>query len=145
MTNLGPDHDWPFVVTAVLWWRWSWRLPSSPVLWAPWRTGHHWAWTPPPWSWLLSSPSAPATSDGPWQDLRKKKGCEGGVGSKPQGWGIAQLVDVATQKPGTKLTQVRVPAAASDFSPRVNFQCKLSYGVCKAPVCNHMHQYLCAH
>ena len=31
------------------------------------------------------------------------------------------------------------------FSPRVNFQCRLSYGVDAAPMCNCMHQQLCAH
>ena len=40
--------------------------------------------------------------------------------------------------------QVRVPGVARDFSPRVSFQCRLSHGVCTAPVCNRMHQHLCA-
>ena len=31
------------------------------------------------------------------------------------------------------------------FSPRVSVQCRLSYGVHTAPVCNYMHQHLCAH
>ena len=39
-------------------------------------------------------------------------------------------------KPGAILMQVRVPNVARDFSPRVNFQCKLSYNACIAPVCN---------
>ena len=32
---------------------------------------------------------------------------------------------------------------ARDFSPRVNFQCRLSYSVCTASVSNCMHQHLC--
>ena len=30
------------------------------------------------------------------------------------------------------------------LSPRVNFQCRLSYSVCTAPVCNCMQRYRCA-
>ena len=43
-------------------------------------------------------------------------------------WGtarIAQLVQRPTEKPGTILTRVRVRGAARDFSPRVNFQCRM--------------------
>ena len=40
--------------------------------------------------------------------------------------------------------QVRVPGVARDFSPTASFQCRLSHGVCTAPVCNRMHQHLCA-
>ena len=40
--------------------------------------------------------------------------------------------------------QVRVPSAARNFSPRVNFQHRLSYGVHTAPVCNCLHN-ICAH
>ena len=52
--------------------------------------------------------------------------------------GIAQLVERPTEKPGAILTRVRFPGAARDFlpegcSPRVNFQCRLSYGVRTAP------------
>ena len=43
-----------------------------------------------------------------------------------QGGDVAQLVEHRT---GTSLTQVRFPGAARDFSPKVNFQCRLSYGV----------------
>ena len=57
--------------------------------------------------------------------------------------GIAQRVDHPTGKPGAILMQVRVPGVARDFSPRVSFQCRLSHGVCTAPVCNRMHQHLC--
>ena len=39
--------------------------------------------------------------------------------------------------------QVRVPGVARDFSPTASFQCRLSHGVCTAPVCNRMHQHLC--
>ena len=37
---------------------------------------------------------------------------------------VAQLVERGT---GTLLMQVRFPSAARDFSPMVNFQCRLSY------------------
>ena len=41
------------------------------------------------------------------------------------GAGIARLVESLTKKPGAILMRVRVPDAATDFSPRVNFQCRL--------------------
>ena len=41
-------------------------------------------------------------------------------------------------------TRVRVPGAARAFSPRLNFQCRLSYGVRSAPVGNGTHQHLYA-
>ena len=42
--------------------------------------------------------------------------------------GTAQWVERPTEKPGAILTRVRVPheAARYFFSPRVNFQCRLS-------------------
>ena len=43
---------------------------------------------------------------------------------------VAQLVEHRT---GTPPMQVRFPRAARDFSPRVNFQCRLSYGVRTSP------------
>ena len=46
---------------------------------------------------------------------------------------IALLVERPTEKPGTIHTRVRVPGMARDFSPRVSFQCRLSYGVRTAP------------
>ena len=55
--------------------------------------------------------------------------------------GVAQLVEHRT---GTLPMQVRFRGAEGDFAPRVNFQCRLSYGVRTSPVCNHMH-YICAH
>ena len=42
---------------------------------------------------------------------------------------VAQLPECRT---GTPLTQVRFPGVAWDFSPRINFQCRLFYGV-RAP------------
>ena len=39
---------------------------------------------------------------------------------------VAQLIQRRTRTP---LTQVRFPGAERDFSPRVNFQCRLCYGV----------------
>ena len=57
---------------------------------------------------------------------------------------MAQLVERSTEKPGAKLTRVRVPGAARDFSPRVNFQCRLSHGVRTAP-CVQSHESTSAH
>ena len=37
------------------------------------------------------------------------------------------------------MTRVRVPGAARYCSPRVNFQCRLSYDVRTAPVCNRIY------
>ena len=54
---------------------------------------------------------------------------------------VAQMVERPAENPGTILTRVRVPGAARDFSPRVSFQCRLSYGVRTAPVCNRMLQH----
>ena len=43
---------------------------------------------------------------------------------------VAQLVERPTEKPGAILTRGRVPSAAKDFSPRVNFLCRLCYVRC---------------
>ena len=59
---------------------------------------------------------------------------------KPSG-DVAQLVEHRT---GTPLTQVRFPGAAREFSPRVNFQCRLSYDVRTSP-CAIACIYICAH
>ena len=58
-----------------------------------------------------------------------------------QGGDVAQLVEHRT---GTSPTQVRFPGAARDFSPRVNFQCRLSYGV-RTPPCAIACNYDCVH
>ena len=55
---------------------------------------------------------------GPREEEERKK--------KRGGGDVAQLVEHRT---GTPLTQVRFPGPAKDFSPRANFQCRLSYGV----------------
>ena len=57
------------------------------------------------------------------------------------GGGVAQLVKRRT---GTPLTQVRFPGAARDLCPRVNFQCKLCYGV-RTPTCAIACVNICAH
>ena len=54
---------------------------------------------------------------------------------------VAQLVEHRT---GTSPTQVRFPGAARDFSPRVNFQCRLSHGV-RTPQSAIACIYICAH
>ena len=43
---------------------------------------------------------------------------------------VAQLVERSTS---TLLLQVEFPDAERNFSPRVNFQCRLSYGVHTSP------------
>ena len=54
---------------------------------------------------------------------------------------VAHLVEHRT---GTSPTQVRFPGATREFSPTVNFQCRLSYGVRKPP-CAIARNYVCAH
>ena len=49
---------------------------------------------------------------------------------------VAQLV---VRQIGTHLMQVQFPGAARDFSPRVNFQCRLS--CLYTSVCNYKHQH----
>ena len=51
--------------------------------------------------------------------------------SDPEGEDVAQLLEHRTVTP---LTQVRFPGAARDFSPGVNFQCRLSYVCPYTPV-----------
>ena len=46
---------------------------------------------------------------------------------------IAQLVEHSTEKAGAILMRVQVPSAARDFSPGVDFGCRLSYSVRTAP------------
>ena len=57
------------------------------------------------------------------------------------GGDVAQLVERRT---GTLPTQIRFPGAARDFSPRLNFQCRFSYGV-RTPPCKIACIYICAH
>ena len=57
------------------------------------------------------------------------------------GGDVAQLVERRT---GTLLRQVRFPGAARDFSPRVNFQCRLSYGV-RTLLCATAYINICVH
>ena len=52
------------------------------------------------------------------------------------GGDVAELVEHPTVTP---LTQVQFPSAARDFSPTVNFQCRLSYVCPYIPMCNRMH------
>ena len=59
----------------------------------------------------------------------------------PWGGDVAQLVERRT---GTPLTQVRLPGAARDFSPKVRFQCKHFYGVRTLP-CATAGIYICVH
>ena len=54
---------------------------------------------------------------------------------------VAQLVQHRT---GKLPTQGRFLGAARAFSPRVNFQCRLSYGV-RTPPCAITCIYICAH
>ena len=54
---------------------------------------------------------------------------------------VAQLVERRT---GMPLGRVRFPGAAREFSPRVNFQCRLSYSVCTL-LCAIACINICAH
>ena len=58
-----------------------------------------------------------------------------------RGGDLAQLTERRT---GTPLREVRFPGAARDFSPRVNLQCRLSYGV-RTPPCAIACINICAH
>ena len=54
---------------------------------------------------------------------------------------VAQLVQ---HRAGTLPTQVRFPGSARDCSPKVNFRCRLCYGV-GAPPCAIACIYICEH
>ena len=56
-------------------------------------------------------------------------------------WDVALLIE---HRIGTLLTQVRFTGAASDFSPRIHFQCRLSRGV-RTPPCAIACTYIYAH
>ena len=77
-----------------------------------------------------------ARSTSPKKDhtLHQKWGCF---------WGrdVAQLIEHRT---GTPPMQVRLFGTARDFSPSVNFQCRLSWGV-RRPPCVTACVYMCAH
>ena len=49
---------------------------------------------------------------------------------------IAYLIEYQTMKTNTILIRCSIPHCDKDFSPTVSSQCRLSYGVCTAPVCN---------
>ena len=53
---------------------------------------------------------------------------------------VAQLVEHPTGMPPMK---VRFPGVARDFSPIVNFECRLYYGCLYTPMHNHI--YICVH
>ena len=60
--------------------------------------------------------------------------------------GISHLAERRSERPGAALTRVRFLGAARVcfcFSPRVNFQCRLSYGVYVASMCNCILQQCC--
>ena len=63
------------------------------------------------------------------------------IQKKVRGGAVTQLVEHWT---GTPPTHVRFSSAARDFSPRINFQCRLSYGV-RTPPCAIACIYICAH
>ena len=59
-------------------------------------------------------------------------------------WVGGDAAQLAERRTGTPLRQVRFPGAARDFSPRVNFQCRLSHGV-RIPPCSTACNNICAH
>ena len=73
--------------------------------------------------------------------FEKRAGPWGRVHLHQMGGDVAQLVQHWT---GTPLMQVWFPDVARDFSPRVNFQCRLSHNVC-TPLCAIACIYICAH
>ena len=62
-------------------------------------------------------------------------------------WGGDSSVGALTKSKKSVVirTGVRVPGAARDFSPTVNFQRRLSDCRVRDPVCNCMHPNMCAH
>ena len=51
------------------------------------------------------------------------------------------MVERPTKQPGATLTRVPVPDAVRDLSATVSFQCRLSYDIRIAFVCNRMRQH----
>ena len=86
-------------------------------------------------------------SHGSW-DLRRminstQRYCRVTNGQEIGGGGnVAQLVEHRT---GTLPKPVWFPDAARDFSPRVNFQCRLSYRCPYTPLCAIACFYICVH
>ena len=64
--------------------------------------------------------------------------------SRKLGRGRPAWKTVRLKSQAQSLTRVRLSGAARDFSPRVNFQCRLSHGVRTDPVCKRMNQRMCA-
>ena len=64
--------------------------------------------------------------------INGRKGPDSSVGRESDG------------KARTNTILVQFPSVTKDFSPRVKIQCRLSYGVRTALVCNRMEQHLCA-
>ena len=58
--------------------------------------------------------------------------------------GVGMKLSWSEHRTGAPLTQVRFPGAARDFSPRVNFYCRLSYGV-RTPPCAIACINICVH
>ena len=50
-------------------------------------------------------------------------------------WGDGDVAQLVERQTSTLLRLAQFHDAARDFSPRIDFQCRLSKGVCKAPVC----------
>ena len=54
------------------------------------------------------------------------------------------VVQLAEHRMGISPMPVRFPSAARDFSPSINFQCRLAYGV-HTPLCTIACMYICVH
>ena len=58
-------------------------------------------------------------------------------------WGGDRVVEHLTEKKNRRNTDAgSIAQCCKVFSPRVSFQCRLSYSVRTAPVCSCMHQHL---
>ena len=82
-----------------------------------------------------------------WRQVRGRKGKGKGTQNCTAMENIERSGDVAQlveRRTGTPLKQVRFPGAVRDFSPRVNFQCRLSFSVC-TPTCAIACINICAH
>ena len=57
-------------------------------------------------------------------------------------WGGDRVVEHLTEKNRRNTDAGLIAPCCKVFSPRVSFQCRLSYSVRTAPVCSCMHQHL---
>ena len=121
------------------------RPTNEPCFWSSYWLHYEWAHVNTE-SNLAFDQRAPAHSPPPPPSLLIERPPPPPPPTKKTRWGkTAQFIECWTEKPGTTLMPVWFPSAARDFSPIVNFKCKLSEGVGTDPHSNLMHQRLFTH